>query len=89
MNESAIIHFARIALGTGFTVCVPCLVVITVVGLGTSIVQAIVQVQEQSVGFVLKLMATMLTLAVVGPWMTRKLCDLIVGTLTNLSGFIQ
>ena len=89
MHESAIIHFARVALGTGFIVSLPTLVVITVVGLGISIIQAIVQVQEQSVAFVLKLMATMLTLALVGPWMMRKLSDLIVDTLTNLSGFIQ
>ena len=89
MQESAVIHFARVALGTGFLVSLPAMIVITVVGLGISIIQAIVQVQEQSISFVLKLVATMLTLAFAGPWMMHKLTDLIVTNLENLPSFIQ
>jgi flagellar biosynthetic protein FliQ len=89
MDETAVIHFAKVALGTGFLVTLPALIVVTIVGLGISIIQAIVQVQEQSVSFVLKLVSTALTLALAGPWMMSKLTDLIVTNLENLASFIQ
>ncbi len=43
-----------------------------IVGLTVSLLQAVTQVQEQTLTFVPKLIATFLTLAILGPWMIRQ-----------------
>ena len=43
-----------------------------IVGLVVSILQATTQVQEQTLSFVPKLLATFLTIAILGPWMMQQ-----------------
>jgi len=64
-------------LWTGLIICLPVLAVILVVGLAISLLQVVTQVQEMSLTFVPKLLATGVVLIAMGPWMLR--------TLTNYS----
>ena len=89
MQESSVLHLAQTCLTISFMVSLPALLVITVVGLAVSVVQALVQVQEQSVSFILKLVATMATLTLTGPWMLKKLVEFVVTTLENLVDVVQ
>lgn len=57
----------------GLMICLPVLGVIMLVGVTISVIQAITQVQEMTLTFVPKLLATAITLVVAGPWMLRKL----------------
>jgi len=63
------------------TVCTPLLVVVLVVGLVVSILQAATQIHEQTLSFVPKLLAAFATLGIAGPWMLSTLVDYIRQTL--------
>jgi len=58
-----------------------------IVGVLISIFQAVTQVQEQSVSFVLKMVASGVAFVVFSPWMLRKLVDFAVAFLGNLDKF--
>lgn len=60
-------------LWTGLIICLPVLAVILVVGLAISLLQVVTQVQEMSLTFVPKLLATGVVLVAMGPWMLRTL----------------
>ena len=51
----------------------PLLLVGLVVGLVVSVFQAITQIQEQSLSFIPKIIATAVVLVVAGPWMMNQL----------------
>lgn len=51
----------------------PALIASLVVGLGVALLQAVTQVQDQTLAFVPKLVAVALVLAVLGGWMSGEL----------------
>lgn len=69
MSDTYIIQVIREALIMVLILGVPILAVGLVVGLVISILQATTQIQEQSLTFVPKLIATFVVLAVLTPWM--------------------
>jgi flagellar biosynthesis protein FliQ len=60
-----------------------------VVGLVVSIFQTITQIQEQSLGFVVKIAASLGTFFFMAPWMIRKLSDFTAHFLGNLDKFAK
>ena len=58
------------------------------VGFIVSVLQATTQVQEQTLSFVPKLLATFLTLAIMGPWMMSTLVDYLRNTLLAIPGAV-
>lgn len=73
-------------LTTALLVGAPALLAVTVVGLLVSLVQALVQVQEQTLSFVPKLLAGVGTLILLAPWMLSHLVTLARTILGSLSG---
>ena len=67
------LRVAREGLYLLLLVSAPVLLVTMVVGLLVSILQAATQVQEQTLSFVPKLVAAMVTLALLGPWIGTQL----------------
>jgi flagellar biosynthetic protein FliQ len=61
------------ALELTLKISLPLLLVGLVVGLLISVFQAITQIQEQSLAFIPKLLATAVVLVVAGPWMLDQL----------------
>lgn len=59
------------------------------VGLTVSIVQATTQVQEQTLTFVPKLVAMVLTLAFAGPWMMNYIVTFIRGILEQFPDIVR
>lgn len=53
----------------------PLLMINLVVGVAISIVQAVTQIQESTLTFVPKVLATFLVLVLVAPWMTQMIVD--------------
>ncbi|MBS2040840.1 flagellar biosynthetic protein FliQ [bacterium] len=86
MNEAQAIKLIHQGLEIGILVAGPILLAITAGGLLTSVVQALTQVQEQTVGFVVKVAITISCIWVMGPWMLHRLADHLRGVLEAIAG---
>jgi flagellar biosynthesis protein FliQ len=84
MTEDFIIGFARQALETMLMVSLPVLLVSLVVGIIISLFQSVTQMQEMTITFVPKIIATFTSLLLFGPWMIGKLADFTREILQNL-----
>ena len=60
-------------LWNGLLITAPLLAVTLVVGLLISVIQVVTQVQESSLTFIPKLIASIVVLVVCGPWMLKRL----------------
>jgi len=75
VGQSDAITVIQQGLITILTVAAPILVVGLAVGLVVSIIQAATQINEQSLGFILKIVAIFLIIILCGPWMLTQLMD--------------
>lgn len=73
MDQDTVVHLARQAMELAMKVGGPLLVVGLAVGVVVSVFQAITQIQEQSLSFIPKIVATALVIVVAGPWMLNQL----------------
>lgn len=73
MNASDLVLLSAETLYLVLVVSMPALVASLVVGLGLGVLQAVTQVQEQTLTFVPKLVAVAAVLALMGGWMTGEL----------------
>ncbi len=69
------LDLARRAITLVLVAGAPVLVTALVVGLIVSVLQAVTQVQDQTLTFVPKIIAVLVALAIVGPWMMEKLVE--------------
>lgn len=73
MNNAEILHFTSQALWLVLILSMPCVLIAAIVGTLVSLVQAVTQVQEQTLGFVAKLIAVVVVLFVTAGWMGNEL----------------
>jgi flagellar biosynthetic protein FliQ len=73
MDQDTVMNLSTQALNVAMKVGGPLLLVGLAVGLVVSVFQAITQIQEQSLSFIPKIIATVLVLVVAGPWMLSQL----------------
>ena len=73
MNEDVVINLVMNAMTLAFKVAMPLLGVALVLGLVVSIIQAVTQIQEQTLAFIPKVLAMAAVLVVGGPWMLNQL----------------
>ncbi|MDR1086480.1 MAG: type III secretion system export apparatus subunit SctS [Deltaproteobacteria bacterium] len=71
--EPAAIHYANQAIYLVLTLSLPPIAVASVVGLGLSLVQAITQLQEQTLTFGVKLIAVVATIFLTAGWAGAEL----------------
>lgn len=89
MTDTFIINVVREALLTVVILTLPPLGVALLVGLVIGILQATTQVQEQSLAFVPKIIAVLVTLAITAPWIIRVMTGFttkIFGRLPDVLG---
>ena len=84
MGELDLLHLSKTVLVSATLVSMPILVAVGAVGLVVSLIQALTQVQEQSLSFVPKLLAGVGTVLILGSWMLTVLTDLAVMLLGSL-----
>jgi len=84
MDSQQVLTICRDGLLTLLTVCGPIVMVVLVVGLLVSILQAATQINEATLSFVPKLLAAFATLGVAGPWMISALVDYIQRVLQSI-----
>jgi flagellar biosynthetic protein FliQ len=82
------IDLAMDAVGIAIKIGLPILGVGLIVGLVISVFQAVTQIQEMTLAFIPKILATVVVLVIAGPWMlgelvayTRELYEAIPGLI--------
>ena len=88
MTPTTVIDLGRQALELTLLVSAPLFIAALVTGLLVSIFQAATQINEQSLSFVPKLIATFITLVVAGPWMITMMTDFIRRLFENIPAMI-
>ncbi|WP_324717733.1 flagellar biosynthesis protein FliQ [Carboxydochorda subterranea] len=89
MSEATVLTLGRDAIVTVLLVSGPLVGLGLVVGVVVSILMATTQIQEQTLAFVPKILATLLGMLVFGAWMMRTLLDFTNRILGNLTSFIS
>jgi len=88
MNESAFLELIQQTLFTIITLAMPVLVVSLSVGLLISLFQAVTQIQEATLTFVPKIIVSLITLSLLGPWMLSVFVTFVNGLYENLGSFV-
>ena len=73
MDSDVVISLATQALSVTVKIALPLLLAGLTVGLVVSVIQAITQIQEQTLTFIPKILATVAVLLIGGPWMLNQL----------------
>lgn len=89
MTDATVVSLARDAVLTILLVAGPALLLGMLVGLLVSIFQATTQIQEQTLTFIPKIVAVLVSIVIFGPWMIRQLVDFADRLLSNLPSYIM
>ncbi len=87
MNETVFFELAQRSLGLMAIIAAPALGVSLLVGLLISIFQAVTQINEATLTFIPKIVATGLVLFLLGPWMMGTMLDFMRAILIELPRF--
>ena len=88
MNEDVVINLVMNAMTLAFKVAMPLLGVALVLGLAVSIVQAVTQIQEQTLSFIPKIIGLAVVIVVAGPWMLGTVVDWTTELWTQIPTFV-
>jgi type III secretion protein S len=77
MDTPTLITFLKQGLVLVLLMSLPTVVTIAVIGLVVALVQAVTQVQEQAIGFGIKLIAAVIVLALTSQWMGAELLNFV------------
>jgi flagellar biosynthetic protein FliQ len=89
VNEDVVINLVMNAMTLAFKVAMPLLGVALVLGLAVSIVQAVTQIQEQTLSFIPKIIGLAVVIVVAGPWMLGQIVSYtaeLYGSIPSLVG---
>jgi flagellar biosynthetic protein FliQ len=87
--EAYIISITKQTLYLTLILTAPPVAAAMMIGLAVSLVQATTQIQEQTLTFVPKLVAVILTLALVGPWTMVQLVNFTNSLLDSFPTYIK
>ena len=88
MNQVQVLDIGRQALLTVIKVTAPMLGLGMAAGLTISIFQATTQIQEQTLTFVPKILAVLVSIIIFGPWMLNTLTEFITQLFNNIPQYI-
>ena len=86
MDLTLVTDFMREAVGVAVKLGGPILVLTMLVGVVVAIFQAVTQIHEQSIGFMLKLIVVVLVLLIGGGWMMETLVDYTEAVFALIAG---
>lgn len=89
MTDSIAMEIGKNALILTLEIALPVLLFSLVAGLVVSILQAVTQIQEFTLTFIPKILATMLALALFGPWMLHLIIDFTSKLFINLPTYLK
>ncbi|MCC7491347.1 MAG: flagellar biosynthesis protein FliQ [Fimbriimonadaceae bacterium] len=73
MTDATVIEIGRDTLSMMILLMAPAMFIALAVGLAISVIQAATQIQEMTLTFVPKILAVVLALAVLGPWIASQM----------------
>jgi flagellar biosynthesis protein FliQ len=88
MSEALFLELIQQTLLIVIELSMPVLFVSLVVGLIISLFQAVTQIQEATLTFVPKIIACLLAISILGPWMLNVFVNFTVKLLENLNSYI-
>lgn len=88
MSEDFIIGLAGQAIYTVLKAAMPMLATALIVGLIVSIFQATTHIQEQTMAFIPKIAAVLISILIFGPWILNTVVDFAYNLLNNLYRYI-
>jgi len=88
MDAQQVFTFGQQGLYMLLLVAAPILIVVLLVGVVVSVIQAATQINESTLSFVPKVVAAVLTMAVAGPWMITQLVEYIQRTLQAIPSVV-
>jgi flagellar biosynthetic protein FliQ len=75
MSQDSVVSLIVEMMGVTMKVALPMLLVALVVGLAISVLQAVTQIQEQTLSFIPKILGLVAVVAIAGPWMLGTVVD--------------
>lgn len=88
MSPDLVISIAEEAVYTVIIISAAPLLIALGVGLIVSVFQAMTQIQEQTLAFIPKIIAVLLSIVLFGPWMLTMLLDYTTNLYQNINRFI-
>jgi flagellar biosynthesis protein FliQ len=89
MNQDVVINLVMQAVTVAMKVALPILLAGLVVGLLVSIFQAVTQIQEMTLTFIPKILATIVVMVVAGPWMLNQIVGYTTQLWLGIPGIVQ
>ncbi len=87
MTEDIVLSLGRDAIYTTVLLSAPLLLSALVVGLIVSIIQAVTQINEATLTFIPKMLAIVVVLIIMAPWMTQMLTSYTTELFTSLPNY--
>jgi len=84
MNQDTVVSLAAQAMSLALKVAGPLLIVSLAVGLVVSIIQAVTQIQEQSLTLIPKIIGIAVVIVLLGPWMLGQLVSYTTALYTSI-----
>lgn len=89
MNEDLVLTMGAEAVKVTLYIAGPMLIAAMVIGIIISIMQAVTQINEATLTFIPKMLAVVVVLAVLAPWMLQLLRDYATEVLGNVGMWVR
>jgi len=89
MTEDIVLSIGRDAIWTTVLLAAPLLLSALFVGLVVSIIQAITQINEATLTFIPKMLAIVVVMIVLAPWMTQMITSYTTELFTSLPSMVR
>lgn len=88
MSSQQVLTIAQAALHILLITAAPILLVVLLVGLIVSILQAVTQINENTLSFIPKLVAAIIVLIFIGPWLISTYVDYLREVLLSIPSLV-
>ena len=89
MNEEWVLDIVKHTMSTTLYVAGPLLFIALFVGLPVSIFQALTQINEATLTFIPKMLAIVVVMVVMAPWMTQMITSYTTELFTSLPSMVR
>ena len=89
MTEEMVLNLGSEAIKTIIFLSAPLLISAMIVGITISILQAITQINEATLTFIPKMIAVVIVLVVMAPWMLKILQEYAISVFGNVGDWIR
>ncbi|HUU28718.1 MAG TPA: flagellar biosynthesis protein FliQ [archaeon] len=89
MSQQFVIHLGREVFFTSIIIAAPMLIAGLIVGVTISVIQTATSIQEQTLTFIPKIVAVVVSLILFLPWMMNTLLDFTTELMNNIPNYIH